>query len=227
MFNMRIKDCSHHIQPREKLLRFGVASLSDVELLAIFIQTGTPGENALMKACRLLNEYGSLKALLDQPFTVYKQLSGFGKAKFALLQAALELALRYCQTDLIESKTVCFRSSEALREFLTLYFRQLHQEMVACLFLNQQHQLITVETLFQGSINHAPIFPREIVARSIFHAAPAIILAHNHPSGDSTPSQFDIEITRQLRDQLRFLDIHLLDHCIITSRDVYSLAELD
>lgn len=222
---MSIKDWPTTIQPREKLLQFGAAKLSDAELLAIFIQTGTPGESALAKAYRLLAEYGNLKTLLDQPFTVYQTLSGFGIAKFALLQAALELASRYCQIELSEKPPVCFHSSLALAQFLKLYFRQLQQEVVVCLFLNQQHHLIATETLFHGSINHAPIFPRQIVARAIFHAAPVIILAHNHPSGDPNPSQFDVEITQKLHEQLRFLDITLLDHCIVTPQHIYSLAE--
>ena len=212
-------------RPREKLLLHGPASLSDAELLALFIQTGSKGATALSQGYQLLNEFGNLKAILDQPLASFENIRGIGKAKFVLMQAALELAQRYLEQGITTDSKALLTSSTAVKKFLRLYFRQLTQEIVVSLFLNQQHRLIAIEKLFNGSIHHAPIFPRQIVTRVLHHKAPAIILAHNHPSGDSIPSQFDIDITRQLKSQLGFLDITLLDHCIVTERTVYSLAE--
>lgn len=222
---MSIKQWPIKIQPREKLLAHGPASLTDAELLAIFIQTGNKGESALTIAYRLLSEFGDLKSLLDQPFANFDKINGLGKAKFVMMQAALELSQRYLQQKITTSTQPYLHSSNSVKQFLSLYFRQLQQEIVVCIFLTQLHELITVETLFRGSINHAPIFPREIVARTLHHKSPAIILAHNHPSGDCKPSSFDIEITQQLRQQLAFLDITLLDHCIVAESTIYSLAE--
>lgn len=222
---MSIKEWPTNCQPREKLLLQGATALSDAELLAIFIQTGSQGETALAKAYRLLSLFGDIKSLLDQPLENLNRVNGIGKAKFVLMQAALELSQRYLKQEITEKSKPYFLSSEAMRQFLKLHFRQLQQEIVVCIFLTQHHHLIAVETLFQGSINHAPIFPRQIVTRTIYHKSPAIILAHNHPSGNSTPSQFDVEVTQQLKQQLAFLDITLLDHCIVTDQQVYSLAD--
>ncbi len=212
-------------RPREKLLLQGPASLSDAELLALFIQTGCKGETALSQGYQLLNKFGNLKGILDQPLASFEGIRGIGKAKFVLMQAALELAQRYLEQGIATNSKALLASSAAVKRFLRLYFRQLTQEVVVSMFLTQQYQLIAVETLFHGSINHAPIFPRQIVTRALYHKAPAIILAHNHPSGDSMPSQSDIDITHQLKSQLGFLEITLLDHCIVTERTVYSLAE--
>ena len=188
---MSIKEWPAEYQPREKLLQTGASSLTDAELLAIFIRTGSPGATAIHKAHELLANFGNIKTLLDQPLEAIMQFQGLGKAKYVQLQAALEIAQRYLSQHIRIQPATQFHCSNSVKKYLRLYFRNQLQEIVVCLYLTQQHQLINTETLCNGSINHAPIIPRQIVARAIFHKSSAIVLAHNHPSVDCTPSRFD------------------------------------
>ena len=210
-------------RPREKLLRQGRAALSDAELLAIFLRTGIPGKTAVDIARDLLQHFGSLRGLLQASFAEFSNFKGLGEVKYVQFQALLELSQRYLQ-EKIEKNMTLSRHEDTVN-FLTLKLRDLKQEMLVCLFLDTQHQLIAYEELFKGTLNKTAIYPREIVQRALHHHAAAVIIAHNHPSGLCEPSDDDILMTHQIKKALALLEIPLYDHLIIGEDKAFSFAE--
>ncbi|MHB1946539.1 MAG: RadC family protein [Gammaproteobacteria bacterium] len=211
-------------RPREKLLNLGAKYLSDAELLAIFFRTGTRGKTALDLARELLSECGNLKKLLnaEQPF--FYQKSGIGKAKFAMLKAALELGRRYHEESLEIGESIT--DSLRTKRFLSGRLHHYSHEVFACLFLNSQNRVICFEELFHGTLNEASVYPREVVKRALAHNAAKVILAHNHPSGDAHPSHADQELTRLLKNSLGLVDILVIDHIVIGKSEQFSFAEI-
>lgn len=210
-------------QPREKLLASGAQSLSDAELLAIFLRTGVKGCSAVELARQLLQHYGSLRSLFNASHDMFCEARGLGDAKYVQLQAVLEMARRYFWEELASQPIL--NSAEGAGKYLRSKMAGLSREIFACLFLNSQHHLIAYEELFQGTINQAPVFPREIARRALYHNAASVILAHNHPSGVAEPSTADRDITRVIRQALNVLDIQVLDHLIVGQTRVYSFAD--
>jgi DNA repair protein RadC len=200
-------------RPREKLLQQGADALTDAELLAIFLRVGVQGMNAIELAQHLLNECGGMARLLSASQTDFCRLRGLGSAKYAQLQAVLALSRRHHLAQLTTQAVV--NSTHSAVALLSEQLSHQPNEMIAALFLNSKHQLIAFEILNQGSLREAPIYPREIAKRAFHHNAGALIVAHNHPSGDATPSQADIDITYSLAKALKPLDIRLLDHIVI------------
>jgi DNA repair protein RadC len=212
-------------RPREKLLRYGAQSLSDSELLAIFLRVGIQGQNAIELATSLLNAFGGLPQLLSANEEDFCTQRGLGRAKFAQLQAVLEMARRHYVAQL--KNGVALSHTQATVHLLSERLAHEQREVMCALYLNSKHHLLDMEIISHGSLCEAPIYPRELVRLALKHNAGALILAHNHPSGDPTPSQADIDVSRQLKDILRPLDIRLLDHVIIGHGLKYtSLAEL-
>lgn len=220
---MAITDWPQLERPREKLLSLGSAALSDAELLAIFIRTGVPGKTAVDLGRELLNEFGSLRHIVGADKERFCQSHGLGIAKYSQLQAALEIALRYLQETLQKHDVI--NNPQDTRNYLTARLRSRENEVFACLFLNNLHKVICYDELFQGTINSATIHPREVVKKALRYNAAAVILAHNHPSGDATPSHADITITQVLKDALRLVDIRVIDHIIIGDGHIISFAE--
>ncbi|HSW69697.1 MAG TPA: DNA repair protein RadC [Gammaproteobacteria bacterium] len=211
-------------RPREKLLLFGAKNLSDAELLAIFVNTGVPGKTALDIARELLINFGSLKKLLQSyPHEIYSQ-RGLGKAKYALLQAALELGRRFLDSEIQIGEALL--DSHLTRRFLTNQMKNHSQEVFACLFLDNHNRLIYFEELFRGTLTEASVYPREVVKRALRHNAAKVIFAHNHPSGNATPSQADQELTQQLKKALALIDTIVVDHFVIGQNETVSFAEL-
>ncbi len=210
-------------RPREKLLQRGPESLSDAELLAIFLRTGTAGRNAIELGRDLLDQHGGLRACLDLPPARLKTCRGLGTATTALLLAALELGRRYLLADLQRGSALT--NPEATRRFLQAQLRGYPHEVFACLFLDNRHRVIEYEALFRGTIDGASVHPREVVKAALGHNAAAVILAHNHPSGISEPSQADLHLTRRLREALGLVDIRVLDHLVIGDGEPVSFAE--
>ena len=210
-------------RPREKLLQRGPESLSDAELLAIFLRTGTAGRNAIELGRDLLDQHGGLRACLDLPPARLKTCRGLGTATTALLLAALELGRRYLLADLQRGNALT--NPEATRRFLQAQLRGYPHEVFACLFLDNRHRVIEYEALFRGTIDGASVHPREVVKAALGHNAAAVILAHNHPSGISEPSQADLHLTRRLREALGLVDIRVLDHLVIGDGEPVSFAE--
>ncbi|WP_428353325.1 RadC family protein [Methyloprofundus sp.] len=220
---MGIKDWPADQQPREKLLARGAAALTDAELLAIFLRTGSPGKSAVDLAQDLLFEFASLRALMQADCARFTQAKGLGNAKYAQLQAVLEMARRHTFEELDRGDVLT--SPEATRAYLSNQLRHYPHEVFACLFLDNQHHILKFEELFRGTIDGASVYPREVVKKALEHNAAAVIFAHNHPSGISEPSQADKMITEKLKDALALLDIRVLDHFIIGDGSPYSFAE--
>jgi DNA repair protein RadC len=220
---MSIKDWPADERPREKLLAKGSESLTDAELLAIFLRTGIAGKTAIDLARQLLDEFGSLQALLSADQTQFCQGKGLGNAKYAQLQAVLEMAKRHFVE--IMQRGNALTSPEATRAYLSAQLRAYSYEVFACLFLDNQHRVIQFEELFRGTIDGASVYPREVAKRALFHNAAAVIFAHNHPSGVNEPSQADKHITDKLKQALVLFDIRVLDHFIIGDGQPYSFAE--
>ena len=210
-------------RPRERLLDQGANALSDAELLAIFLRTGVKGKSALDLARELLTSFGSLRQLLCADLETFCQAKGLGVAKFTQLQACLEMSRRFLRESLEREGPLT--NPEDAKQFLLMRMRDYKKEVFSCLFLDTKNRVIKFEELFKGSLNSAEVHPREVLKQALRHNANAIILAHNHPSGDSKPSQSDINITHTLRDALSLVDIKVLDHLII-GNDVTSLATL-
>ncbi len=220
---MAISDWPEPERPREKLLARGAEALSDAELLAIFLRTGVAGKTAVDLARELLASFGGLRALLSADQAAFCAANGLGKAKYAQLQAILEMGRRHLQESLQRGESLT--SPAMTRRFLVARLRDNPSEVFACLFLDNRHRLIAYEELFRGTIDGASVHPREVVKRALHFNAAAVILAHNHPSGLAEPSQADERITQQLKDALSLVDIRVIDHIVIGD-DVVSFAEL-
>ncbi len=220
---MSIKNWPARERPRERLLDNGAASLSDTELLAIVLGTGVKGRSALDLARRLLEEFGNLTRLFSSSLQEFCQQDGLGHAKFVQMQAMLELSRR-CMREELEERDV-MSSSELTREYLRARMRHYPHEVFACLYLDNQHRVVRFEELFFGTIDGAAVYPREVVKRCLHNNAAAVIFAHNHPSGVAEPSHADVAITLRLKSALSTIDVRVLDHIIVGSKDVVSLAE--
>jgi len=221
---VRILDWPAAERPREKLLERGAASLSDAELLAIFLRTGVAGCSAVDLARRLLVEFGSLRALLEADLDAFCLRHGLGPAKFAQLQAVLEMGRRHLAQDM--DRGPALESPQAVRDFLKARLRHEPHEVFACLFMDNRHRMLAFEVLFHGSIDSASVYPRQIVKRALAHNAAALILAHNHPSGICEPSHSDRLLTRRIIEALALIDVRVLDHFIVGDGAPQSMAEL-
>ncbi|MFT7387780.1 MAG: DNA repair protein RadC [Candidatus Endobugula sp.] len=220
---MAITDWPAAERPREKLLFNGASSLSDAELLAIFLRTGCAGLSAVDLARRLLTDFGGLRAILDADQSAFCQGKGLGSASYAQLQAVLEMAKRHLAETL--TKGNLFTQSEDVKRYLSTQLRHRQQEVFATLFLDSQHQLLRYKEIFFGTVNAASVYPREVVKLALKYNAVAVIFAHNHPSGIAEPSQADRHITQQLIKSLRLVDVTVLDHLVIGDGEVCSFAE--
>lgn len=220
---MKITDMPLEDRPREKLLQRGAQALTNVELLAIFLRTGTRGKTALDLAQDLLREFGDLRSLLGADQVQFCQAKGLGDAKYVQLQACVEMSRRYLRECLERGDVLS--SPEDTRNFLMSELSGRAYEVFACLFLDNKHRVIKFEELFYGTIDGASVYPREVVRRALQHNAAALILAHNHPSGIAEPSQADIAITRKLKEAMSLIDVRVLDHLVIGDGYSVSLAE--
>jgi len=205
------------------LLAHGAHSLSSAELLAIFLRTGIAGKTAVDMARELLHEHGGLRALLLADEERFCQSKGLGSAKYAQLQAVLEMSRRHMLEQLQRGDSLT--SPQASRDYLLSQLRDSPHEIFACLFLDNRHRVIVFEQLFRGTIDGANVYPREVVKAALKHNAAAVILAHNHPSGVAEPSQADESITQRLKQALALVDIRVLDHIIVGDGVTVSLAE--
>jgi DNA repair protein RadC len=220
---MAITDWPMAERPREKLLSRGAETLSDAELLAIFLRTGCAGKSAVDLARDLLHTFGGLRSILEADLKNFCRAHGLGTAKYAQLQAVLEMAKRHLAETL--TKNDMFTQPEHVRQYLLTQLRHQEREAFAVLLLNSQHQLIVYKTLFWGTINAASVYPREVVKLALTHNAAAIIIAHNHPSGIAEPSHADRLITEKIVQAMALIDIRVLDHFVIGDGDICSFAE--
>ncbi len=210
-------------RPREKLLKKGPAALSDAEILAIFLRIGREGSTAVDLARELIDRHGSLKTLIDTDQKEFCATKGLGLVKYIQIQAAIELGRRYLQAELEVSDA--FTNPKLTCEFLSMKLRAYPYEVFACLYLDNRHRLICFEELFNGTIDTAQVHAREVLRAAIKHNAAAVIFSHNHPSGVAEPSQADIQLTKELKRALAFIDVRVLDHIVIGDNEAVSLAE--
>lgn len=220
---MPITDWPRDERPREKLLLRGAESLSDAELVAIFLRTGVRGKSAVDLARETLLRFGSLSALCAAGGDAFCAAPGLGAAKFSQLQAALEMARRTLRERLAGGNVL--GSPQAVRDYLRLKLHGRPHEVFIGVFLDAQNRVMAVEELFRGTLTQTSVYPREIVKRALHHNAAALIFAHNHPSGVAEPSHADEALTRTLKHALTLVDVKVLDHFVVGGDSAMSFAE--
>lgn len=207
---------------REKLLIQGAEHLSDAELLAVFISSGSKKYSCLQLANNLLQHFGSIREVFKSSPQSFQQIPGLGLVRYVQLQAIKELCHR---SDFIAlQKETQLTNSQQTYSYLKKRLRDYKNETFAALFLDNQHRVIAYEELFSGTINSATVHTRPIVERALHLNAAALILAHNHPSGLSEASAEDIAVTERIREALELIDTRLLDHVVIGDNEVYSIV---
>lgn len=220
---MAITDWPEGERPREKLLARGAAALSDAELLAIFLRVGVTGKSAVDLARDLLAHFGGLTLLFAADRAAFSAFPGMGPAKFAQLQAVLEMSRRALSEEMRAGDAL--NSPGAVRDWLRLKLSGLPHEVFLAVFLDAQNRVIEAEELFRGTLTQTSVYPREIVKRALARNAAGVILAHNHPSGVAEPSQADRWLTDQLKSALGLVDVRVLDHFIVAGGVGLSFAE--
>lgn len=221
---MAITDWPEGERPREKLLQRGAVALSDAELLAIFLRIGVRGKSAVDLAREVLAQCsGSLTQLFAASRAEIEAIKGLGPAKFAELQAVLEMARRALQEALPARDALA--SPAAVRDYLRLRLAGMAHEVFMVLYLDAQNGILGDEVLFTGTLNQAAVYPREVVKKALARNAAALILAHNHPSGVAEPSSADRLLTEQLKSALALVEVRVLDHFIVAGAKAVSLAE--
>jgi len=221
---MPLKDLPADAQPREKLLARGAGALSDTELLALLLRTGTQGRGVLTMADEVLKHFEGISGLLHAKSDDLKAIKGLGgKAKRAELMAVIELARR-AMAEQLKSREI-FGSPEAVKNYLQLHLAHRKKEVFAVLFLDSQNRLIVMEELFHGTLTQTSVYPREVVVKALAHHAASVVLAHNHPSGTVQPSRADEALTQALKAALALVDVRVLDHVIVAQGGALSMAE--
>lgn len=220
---MSLSDLPPDARPREKLLARGPQALADAELLALLLRTGLQGQSVLQLSQALLDNFGGWTGLLSASVEDLNRVRGLGPAKRAVIAAVLEIARRSLEQRLTEKPAM--NSVAAVKDYLRLHLRPLPHEVFAVLFLDSQLRLIAMETMFRGTLAQTVVHPREIVKRALELGAAACVLAHNHPSGVAEPSSADEQLTRRLVDALALVDVRVVDHLVVGSNDVVSMAE--
>ena len=217
---MSIKDWPADDRPREKLLEGGAGVLTDAELLAIFLRVGVVGLSAVGLARELLQRFGSMAAVVAAPRAEFCAVHGMGEAKYVQLQASVELARRALASAMTERPLL--DTPQIVKDYLQLSLAHERVEVFVALWLDAQHKLIEMQTLFRGTLTQTSVYPREVVRAALAKNAAAVILAHNHPSGSTNPSQADRSLTRTLKDALALIDVAVLDHCIVGCGESHS-----
>ncbi|MGA0115506.1 MAG: RadC family protein [Burkholderiales bacterium] len=220
---MAITDWPLDDRPREKLLAKGPQSLSDAELVAIFLRTGVKGKSAVELARTQLARFGSLSALAGAATASFCAEPGLGPAKYAQLQAALEIARRTLREKL--DAGAALSAPQTVRDYLRLMLHGRPHEVFVAVFLDAQHRVVASEELFRGTLTQTSVYPREIVKRALHFNAAAVIFAHNHPSGVAEPSRADEALTAALKQALALVDVRVLDHFIVAGDGALSFAE--
>ncbi|MGC7560755.1 RadC family protein [Pasteurella sp. PK-2025] len=211
------------LMPREKLLKFGANTLTDSELVAIFLRTGIKNCPVMQLSKHVLEHFGSLRGLLSASQQSFCQMKGIGITQFIQLQACIEMTKRYLQEELFFQQV--FSDSHDVKFYLQAALQHKEREVFMVLFLDNQHRLIKQEEMFLGTVNAATVHPREIIKSALYCNAAALILAHNHPSGIATPSEADKLITQKIQTVAELVEIRILDHFIIGKGCYTSFAE--
>ncbi|RYE81655.1 MAG: JAB domain-containing protein [Oxalobacteraceae bacterium] len=220
---MGINDWTEQERPRERLVREGAAALSNPELLALLLRVGVRGKSAVELGRDILQHFGSLHGLFGATLNDFSEVHGLGMAKYAQLQAVMELARRAIGEQLQSGTTM--ESPELVKRYLRIRLGGQRHESFVVLFLDVRARLITDKELFRGTLTQASVYPREVVKAALACNAASVILAHNHPSGVAEPSHADLHLTRLLTQALALVEIRVLDHFVVAGPLVHSFAE--
>jgi len=209
-----IKSWPRHERPRELLLEKGPDHLSDAGLIAILLRSGTKGKDAVSLARDLIKRFGGLRGLLSAKKSDLERIKGLGNAKIAQLMAVIEITRRQLKEEIIGTNYV--ENDRDVIDYLSLSMRDLKEEFFKIIYLNRANSILSIEDVAKGTVDHASIYPREVIKKALDLGASAIIFVHNHPSGSIEPSQRDIDITKRLISACRAVDITPLDHIIVS-----------
>jgi DNA repair protein RadC len=210
-------------RPRERLLRHGTTVLTDAELLAIVLRTGTPGRPVVTLARDILARFGGLRGLLSARAEALAEVPGLGMAKTCQVLSVLELARRALHEDLIQG--CALDQPDRVKQYCIALLGHREIEHCIALYLDNRLRLIATGEVARGTLSQASVYPREVVRDALRHHAAALILAHNHPSGLALPSQADERLTQHLKQALALVDVRLLDHLIVAGGHALSMAE--
>jgi DNA repair protein RadC len=210
-------------RPREKLVRFGAENVSDAELLAILLRIGNREESAIDLARRLIREVRGLEGIDERGVADLCQIKGIGPAKAAQLKAAFEIGKRLLSSR--GKKRSRVTSSQDAYQIISPHLRNRRRETFKVIFLTRRHAIIGEQTLFEGSLTESLVNPREVLKSALAHSAAGVIFAHNHPSGDPSPSTEDRNVTGQLVQACKLVNIRVIDHIIIGDHGYYSFAD--
>lgn len=221
---LRVKDMPAQLRPREEFERVGAENVSDAVLLALILRTGTKGMNVVEVSQRLLTAFGSLTALAKASVKELQAVNSIGPVKAQMIKAAMELAQRLTRESVGESPLIT--TPEQAAAVLRERARVLQHEIFWALMLDTKNRLIgEPKQISQGTLNSSLVHPRELFKKAVEHSCAAIILAHNHPSGDPTPSSEDIKVTKQLIGAGEVMGIKILDHIIIGHRKQHNASD--
>lgn len=223
-YHLSIKELLPEDRPRERLKHFGASSLSNAELLAIIVNTGTKGESVTALAQRMLAEHGGFPGLLRLDYCELSDIHGISDAKAAKVQAALEIGKRLA--SMMGTERIQIQTPEDIVQLVGIEMAALSQEQLRVILLDTKHQMLAMKTVYQGSANQAPVRVSELFRDAVRQNAVAVVLVHNHPSGDPTPSGADIAMTADAVVAGKMLDIEVIDHMIIGQGRHASLKRL-
>ena len=212
-YRFTIKEMPEEMRPRERMLRNGPEALTDVELIAILLRSGTPTSTALELAAQLLARFEGIRGLMAAGIEELQEVKGIGPAKAIEVRAALELGRRVAAAPAAERPVI--RTPDDAAAVVMENFRHLDREHFGVLVLNTKHQVLAHERVSVGTLNSSSVHPREVFKNAVRRNAAALVLVHNHPSGDPTPSRQDIELTRRLVEAGQIMGIEILDHIIV------------
>lgn len=218
-----IKNWPKNERPREILLEKGPEYVSDAGLLAVLLRTGTKGKDAVSLARELITHFGGLKGILKAKRKELEAVNGLGPAKISQLLASIEIVKRQMKEETVGQQIV--NGPSDVLSYLSLSMSNLREEVFKVLYLNSANVIIAAEVLSRGTVNQSAVYPREVIKRALELGATGVIFVHNHPSGNTTPSKSDLELTRKLSDACRSVDIMPLDHFIITHNGYLSFKE--
>jgi len=219
----RIIDLPQGERPRERLFAAGPRSLGDAELIALVLRTGSDDCDAVGLAHRLVERFGGVRGVLEQEAPSLLAVRGLGRAKAAALAAVRELLKRAEMAELQAAPVMS--GSDTVRRYLALHLGGLEREVFGALLLDTRHRVVAIEDIFQGSIDRTTVYPREVLKCCLKHNAAAVVLFHNHPSGNAEPSPGDVGLTKRLQSVLAEVDVRLLDHVVVAGMKLVSLAE--
>jgi len=213
----------HRQRLREKFLKSGLDGFHDYEIIELLLTLGTPRTDCKQPAKDALKKFGSLKTVLEGNPKDLKEIKGIGDHNVFGLKLTQDVARRYLADRIVDMDYI--RSFEDVLDYLRHNLRDKSKEVFMIIYLNGRNQILKMEKLFEGTLNTSAVYPREVVKRALENDASALVLVHNHPSGNPSPSQDDLTITKKLKDAVKTIDIYIHDHLIIAGNDIYSFAD--